>query len=101
MQWGDILTLIAGVLFGLHILIIKRYTKEVHPITWTLWQFIFTAIYAFMGTLLFEDIMVVTTISSSVLLQILYLSIFATTITLLCQSIGQEMISVLVVMLLF
>lgn len=93
MQWGDILTILSGLFFGLHIVIIKRYTREVHPITLTIWQFIFTAIYAGIIAILFEDISLITTISSSNSMQILYLAIFATIITLLCQSIGQEMIS--------
>ena len=52
-----------------------------------------TAILALFGSLLFEDITVIKQIDSSVILQIGYLVFFATALTLLCQNIGQNLVS--------
>lgn len=64
-----------------------------HPIKLTTLQFGMTAILALFGSLLFEDITVIKQIDSSVILQIGYLVFFATALTLLCQNIGQNLVS--------
>lgn len=92
-QLGDILTIAGGLFFALHILSIKRYTKDIHPIILTIVQFAYTAIYSFIGAILFEDISVVTMLSGDTIYQMLYLSLCATTMTLLCQNIGQKAVS--------
>lgn len=90
---GDLLTLIGGLFYAFHILAIKKYSKEMHPIKLTTLQFAMTAVLAFIGSLFFEDITVVKQIDSSIILQIGYLAFFATTVTLLCQNMGQHLVS--------
>ena len=68
MNTGDLLTICGGFFYALHIL-------------------------AMFGSLLFEDITVIKQIDSSVILQIGYLVFFATALTLLCQNIGQNLVS--------
>lgn len=93
MNLGDLLTLIGGVFYALHILAIKKYSQEMHPIKLTTLQFAMTAVLAFFGSLFFEDISVIKQIDSSIILQIGYLAFFATAITLLCQNLGQHLVS--------
>lgn len=90
---GDLLTLVGGLFFAFHILAIKKYSQTIHPIKLTTLQFAMTAILALLGSLLFEDISVIRQIDSSIVLQIGYLALFATAITLLCQNIGQHLVS--------
>lgn len=93
MNLGDLLTLIGGIFYALHILAIKKYSQEMHPIKLTTLQFAMTAILAFFGSLFFEDISLVKQIDSSIILQIGYLAFFATAVTLLCQNMGQHLVS--------
>ena len=93
MNLGDLLTLIGGIFYALHILAIKKYSQEMHPIKLTTLQFAMTAILAFFGSLFFEDISLVKQIDSSIILQIGYLAFFATAVTLLCQNMEQHLVS--------
>lgn len=90
---GDLLTLIGGLFFAFHILAIKKYSKEMHPIKLTTLQFAMTAVLAFLGSLFFEDISLIKQIDSSIIIQIGYLAFFATAVTLLCQNVGQHLVS--------
>lgn len=90
---GDLLTLVGGLFYAFHILAIKKYSKEMHPIKLTTLQFAMTAVLAFFGSLFFEDISVIKQIDNSIILQIGYLAFFATAITLLCQNVGQNLVS--------
>lgn len=93
MNMGDILTICGGFFYALHILAIKKYSTQMHPIKLTTLQFAMSAILAFFGSLLFEDISIVGKIDSSVIFQIGYLVLFATVLTLSCQNIGQNLVS--------
>lgn len=90
MNTGDLLTLCGGVLYALHILMVKKYSEDVDGIAFTVFQFIGGAIVALCVALLSEDIRVVTQIQSSIFLQLFYLSFFATAVTLVCQTVGQK-----------
>lgn len=52
-----------------------------------------TAVLAFLGALFFEDISLIKQIDSSIIMQIGYLAFFATAVTLLCQNVGQHLVS--------
>ena len=52
-----------------------------------------TAVLAFLGSLFFEDISLIKQIDSSIIIQIGYLAFFATAVTLLCQNVGQHLVS--------
>lgn len=90
---GDLLTLVGGLFYAFHILAIKKYSKEMHPIKLTTLQFAMTAVLAFFGSIFFEDISLIKQIDSSIILQIGYLAFFATAATLLCQNVGQQLVS--------
>lgn len=92
-ELGDLLTILGGLLFGFHMIAVKQYGESIHPIALTTLQFGFAAIYSLLGAILFEDISIITQISSNTIFELLYLAVFATMITLLCQNIGQHLVS--------
>lgn len=90
LQMGDLLTLIGGFFYAFHILAVKKFSKEIHPIRLTTFQFGFASLYACIVSLVMEDITIITMMKSSMGLQIFYLAFFATTLALLFQNIGQK-----------
>lgn len=93
MNLGDIYTLIGGFFYALHILICEKAMQKTTPIIITTLQFAFAGIFSLLSAILFEDITIVSKIHSDVILQILYLSFFATTISYLFQNTGQKWVS--------
>lgn len=87
---GDLLTLMGGCLYAVHILLVKKFSDEVDGIGFTVFQFVGAAFVALMMTLLFEDITLISQIHSSVFFEMFYLAFFATAVTLGCQTIGQK-----------
>lgn len=92
-QMGDILTLVGGFFYAFHILAVKKYSEDIHPIRLTTLQFAFCAIYALVVSLFREDVTSIALIESTMLLQIFYLAFFATTLALLFQNVGQQLTS--------
>lgn len=90
MNKGDLLTLLGGFLYAFHILMVKKYSQGVDGIVFTIFQFVGGACAALVVTLFSENIVLVTKIDSSIFLQIFYLVVFATALTLVCQTIGQK-----------
>lgn len=86
---GDLLTLCGGVLWAIHILVNKNFASKMDPVCFTILQFMTTAMVSLIGAILFEDISIITKIQSDIFFQLGYLSIFATAITMLFQTIGQ------------
>lgn len=93
MNLGDIYTLIGGFFYALHILICEKAMQKTTPIIITTLQFAFAGIFSLLSAILFEDITIVSKIHSGVILQILYLSFFATTISYLFQNTGQKWVN--------
>lgn len=93
MNLGDIYTLIGGFFYALHILICEKAMQKTTPIIITTLQFAFAGIFSLLSAILFEDITIVSKIHSDVILQILYLSFFATTISYLFQNTGQKWVN--------
>jgi drug/metabolite transporter (DMT)-like permease len=85
---GDLLTLISGVLYAIHIVAIAKFTEGKDVILLTIIQFYFYTAIAWVMSLFFEKM------PSSIGLadgaSLLYLGVFATAIALLFQSIGQK-----------
>lgn len=90
---GDVYTLIGGFFYALHILICEKAMQKTTPIIITTLQFAFAGMFSFISAILFEDITIVLQIHSDVILQILYLSFFATTISYLFQNTGQKWVN--------
>jgi len=84
---GDVLSIICGVFYAIHIVISAKYTRgKVDVILLTIVQFFFAAMWSWAGGLLFEEFP--TNLGNSALFSLAYLSIFATAIALCCQMVG-------------
>lgn len=89
---GDIYTLIGGFFYALHILICEKAMNKTSPVIITTLQFAFAGIFSLLSSILYEDITIVFQIHSDIIIQILYLSFFATTVSYLFQNTGQKMV---------
>ncbi len=85
---GDLLTMLGGLFFALHIVAINKFSSDKDPIVLTIVQFAYCAIFSSIFTLVFEPR--VTGISPDMVGSILYLAIGCTAIGLLLQTIGQK-----------
>jgi drug/metabolite transporter (DMT)-like permease len=88
MNYGDILTLFGGFFFACHIVALAKATKECGVLLLTMIQFITAGIVALIGGMIFETFP--TAIPASAVTGLLYLSVMATALCLLLQSIGQK-----------
>lgn len=87
---GDALTLGAGFLYAVHILMIQKNAEGVDAGAFNAIQFIGGAIVAVIFGTIFEDMSLVSQIQPSIFLQIFYLAFFATAMTMVFQTIGQK-----------
>ena len=85
---GDLLTLISGFFFALHIIVVYSASQNQSPLLMTMLQFFFAALFCWCGGLLFEAFP--QHIPTDAILRLAYLCVFATCITLLLQSFGQK-----------
>ncbi len=85
---GDILTMLGGVMFALHILAVPRYTKRCDVILLTVLQFATMGALSWFGVLCTGDVPT-GGIPGGVWLRIVYLAVFSTAMALLFQNIGQ------------
>lgn len=85
---GDLLSLISGFFFALHILVIYLVSQDRSPLMLTMLQFFFAALYCWGGGLLFEEFP--RQIPGEALWSLAYLCVMATCVTLLLQSFGQK-----------
>ena len=86
---GDILTLCAGVLYALHIMMIKKYGEGVDSGVFTAVQFVGASFISIFVSLIVEDVTIISQIQPHIYFQVLYLAFFATGIAMLFQTIGQ------------
>lgn len=86
---GECLTLLSGLLYALHIMALSRYGERDDPIALTIVQFIVTAALAWVFTLLVEPGTAFPPLH--VWPSLLYLTVLATCVTLVCQSVGQSL----------
>lgn len=87
---GDLLTLLGGFFFAVHMVAVAKLTKDRDPILITLMQFGFAAIFSWVISLIFESFPKISDISTGSIFNLLYLALFATTIALLLQNVGQK-----------
>lgn len=85
---GDLLTLISGILYAIHIVALAKFTEGKDVILLTIIQFYYYTGIAWVMSLLFEKMP--RSISLADGAGLLYLGVFATAIALLFQSIGQK-----------
>lgn len=88
-NFGDILTLICGIFYALHIIFTAKYNQEHDPILLTVLQFLFAAIFSWICALLFGGTFPLEQIyNPRVVLSMTYLGIFSTMIAFVLQNIG-------------
>ncbi|MBD5410399.1 MAG: EamA family transporter [Treponema sp.] len=87
---GDVLTLICGLFFALHIIGTEKCNKGgADPIFLTVLQFIFSAFFACIAALLFDGAFPLYALKNErVIISLLYLGIFSTMIAFALQNIG-------------
>ncbi len=86
---GDLLTLLCGVFYAVHILFLGSFTKQRDPILLTIVQFFFVGLFSFV-TALFTESLPAMPLPTSTLLGLGYLCVFSTAIALLLQTVGQK-----------
>ncbi len=85
---GDVLTIIGGFMFAVHLIFVAEFTKDKDAILITLYQFLFCAIFAWIVSFFTET--APTSISSGAIWQLLFLAFIATGVALLLQNVGQK-----------
>lgn len=85
---GDVLTMLGGVMFALHILAVPRYAERCDVILLTILQFATMAAISWLGVL-FTGEVPTQALPLGDLARIGYLAVFATALALLFQNIGQ------------
>lgn len=85
---GDLLTMVGGLMFALHLFFVSEFTKDKDAILLTLFQFVFSAIFSWI--MFFCTEAAPTSISSDAIWQLVFLSLGATGVALLLQNIGQK-----------
>ena len=85
---GDLLTLVCGLFFGLHIIVTGRYSKGRNPFVLTMIQFAWAAVLSWGGVLAFEAFP--PNIHSSALWSIVYMCIMCTGVCFVLQTFGQK-----------
>ena len=86
---GEALTLLSGLLYALHIMCLSHYGDQDDPIALTVMQFFFVAILSWICTLTVEPGAPLP--PPAVWPHLLYLTVLATAVTLVCQSVGQSL----------
>ena len=85
---GDLLTLLGGIFFAIHMVCVSIYSKGRDILLLTMLQFLFAGIISWAGVLSFEREPL--SLSIETWGSILYLAIFATCICYILQNVGQK-----------
>lgn len=86
---GDVLTLLGGVIYALHVLALNHFCRTDDPVTLTVLQFGFTAALSWLMSLLTESGAPLP--GQEAILPLMYLGVFATGAALLLQCVGQSL----------
>ncbi len=87
---GDVLTLIGGVFFALHMVAITKLGKDHDPLLITMLQFAGVAVCAWVGALCFESAPTMAAFTPTAIGAMSYLVLCATCLTLSFQTFGQQ-----------
>ena len=88
MGLGDLLTLVSGIFFALHIISVAKYSQMRDIFALTIIQFAAAAVLGLLTGLAFSE--PVGIISSDSIISLIYLSVMATAVALLLQNVGQK-----------
>ncbi len=93
MNVGDVLTLICGIFYAVHIVCVEKFNINEDPILLTCLQFIFSAIFSWMMAPVYDGAMPVHVFKDShVILSMMYLGVFSTMIAFMLQNIGLKFV---------
>ena len=87
---GDLLTLICGFFYAVHIVFIDRYTEDHDPVKMTVLQMVVAAVLSWIIAPVLEGPFDGRVIDNSMIISLLYLGIFSTMIGFLLQNVGQK-----------
>ncbi|WP_294430477.1 DMT family transporter [uncultured Treponema sp.] len=86
---GDVLTLICGIFYALHIIFTAKYNEEHDPILLTVLQFLFASIFSWICAPLFDGRFPLEQIQNPrVIVSMLYLGLFSTMLAFVLQNVG-------------
>lgn len=88
MNRGDALTLVGGVFYALHLVAVSRFGEENDPVMLTMLQFGASAVWCWGLSLLTETMP--HPFPTNAWFELAYLAVFATTVALLLQNVGQS-----------
>lgn len=87
-QMGDYMTLLSGFFWAAHIVLIAKFSKDYDPVLLTIIQFFSCGIIAAVGSVFVDT--VPEGWFSGAWIELLYMAVFCTAVTLLCQNWGQS-----------
>lgn len=87
--FGDAMTLLCAVFFALHIVLVARFAQECDIYVLTIWQFATVGICSWLAALIWDGSPDVGAVPLTTWAALAYLTVFATTLALLFQNIGQ------------
>ena len=90
-QFGDYMTLVCGLFFGLQIIFISRFNQQKDAILMTIIQFLTAGIITGILSLCFETMP--QSIPTSAWIEVIYLTIFGTMVAFLLQNVSQKHMS--------
>lgn len=86
---GEALTLLSGLFYALHIMALSRFGEHDDPVALTIVQFAVVAVLSWLCTLTVEKGSALP--APEVWPKLMYLTVLATAVTLVCQSVGQSL----------
>lgn len=93
-NYGDILTLICGFFYGLHMVLLGKYTASCNPIKLTVLQMAVAGICSWIVALTFEGSLDLRVFADTgILISILYLGVIASMFCFFLQTVGQTYLS--------
>lgn len=90
MGWGDGLTLIGGIFFAIHMVLVARFSQGKDVILLTIFQFCFAALLSWAAGFLVESFPPYSSWTLASAGGLLFLAVFATAGALLLQNVGQK-----------
>lgn len=86
---GDVLTLISGIFFALHIALNAKYNREHSALLLTVLQFVFAAIFSWMSAPFFDGAFPLAQVRTQrVVVSMLYLGLFSTMVAFVLQNVS-------------
>lgn len=90
--WGDALTLVGGLMYAFHIIIISNCSKSKDIILITIIQFGSAALCSWIMSFILGNVSLIGAVNKENLLSLGYLAVFCTTVALLLQNVGQKFV---------